>query len=195
VLVSLVLLALVLALLAGGVRFARGTWDAAARLDEISGADMAETFLRSRLAEAMPLYEPRTAGTVRIAFRGAADALSFVASAPNGPEGAGLYRYALEFAPAARGRRALIVKLAPYRPRQSEAAAEWASDRHVLIRNVASATLRYFGRSAPRAEPAWHTDWTRPDALPTLVEISIARSDSDGGPLSLVVALRLQVSP
>src|SRR5690606_881105 len=41
VLVALVLLVLVVALLAGGLRFARSTWDAAARLDELAGAGMA----------------------------------------------------------------------------------------------------------------------------------------------------------
>jgi len=95
VLVSLVLLALVLALLAGGLRFARGTWDAAAKLDEQAGSDIAERFLRARLGEAMPLYEHRTAGTVRVVFHGSGDALTFVAAAPNGPAGAGIYRYAL----------------------------------------------------------------------------------------------------
>jgi hypothetical protein len=156
---------------------------------------VAETFLRARLGEAMPLYEQRTAGMVRVAFNGAADGLSFVAPAPNGPQGAGLYRYALEIVPAAgRGRGALIVKLAPYQPKQGEAAVEWASERHELVRGVKSAAFRYFGRAELRAEPAWHAAWTRTDALPSLVEIAVARDESEGGLLSLVVPLRLQVS-
>ena len=194
VLVSLVLLALVLALLAGGVRFARGTWNTVARLDETAGADTAETFLRARLGEAMPLHEQRTAGIVRVAFRGAADTLSFVAPAPNGPSGGGLYRYALEAAPAAEPRRALVVKLAPYQPTQNELATDWASESHELVRNVKSVVFRYFGRNEVKGEPAWHAAWTRTDALPSLVEIAMARADSDGGPLSLTVPLRLQVS-
>jgi general secretion pathway protein J len=176
VLVSLVLLALVLALLAGGVRFARGTWDAAARLEEQTGADMAEA-----------------SGMVRVVFHGAAGALSFVAPAPNGPAGAALYRYGLEIAAeAGPGRGALVVKLAPYRARQTETGAEWAVQSHVLVRNVASLTLRYFGRSRPGAEPAWHAAWTRTDATPNLVELRIGRNAAHGGPVALVVTLRLQ---
>jgi hypothetical protein len=60
------------------------------------------------------------------------------------------------------------------------------------MRNVESATFRYFGRDKLDAEPAWHTAWTRTDATPSLVELTVARDPSQGGPLSLVVALRLQ---
>ena len=194
VLVSLILLTLVLALLAGGVRFARGTWEAAARLEEQTGSEIAEAFIAARLGEAMALYEQHTAGTVRVVFRGTADALSFVAPAPNGPAGAALYRYALEVAlGAGPGRRTLLVKLAPYQAKQAETAAEWAVQQHVLVRNLKSVAFRYFGRARLDAEPAWHTAWTRADATPNLVEMTVARDDSHGGPISLTIALRLQV--
>ena len=193
VLVSLVLLALVLALLAGGVRYARSTWDAAARLDELAGSDMAETFLRTRLAEAMPLYEQRRAGTVRALFRGDGDAMTFVAPAPNGPAGAGLYRYTLEAAAGAGpGRRTLVVKLAPHLPWLSDSTLERPPEQYELMRSIRSVSFRYFGRSEFRAEPAWHAAWPRTDAMPSLVEIAVARDDGEGGPISLTIELRLQ---
>lgn len=194
VLVSLVLLILVLGLLSGALRFARGTWDAAARLDEQAGYDMAESFLRARVGEAMPLYEQTAAGTVRVAFHGTSEALSFVAPAPNGPAGAGLYRYVLEVAPGAGRERldhALVVKLAPYQAKQSERGAGTALEQHALVGNVRSLALRYFGRSELRSQPAWHAAWTRADALPELVEMTIARNDREG-PASLVIELRLR---
>lgn len=193
VLVSLVLLALVLALLAGGVRYARGTWNAVARLDDLAASDVAETFIRARLAEAMPLYEQRKAGVMQVLFQGAPDTVSFVAPAPNGPGGAGLYRYTLEAEHRAVGTlRTLVVKVAPYFAGPTELGAELAPDRHVLVRNIRSVSLRYFGRSALGAPPAWHSAWTRPDAMPRLVEIAMARDESNGGPVNLVVELRLQ---
>jgi general secretion pathway protein J len=193
VLVSLILLALVLALLTGGVRYARGTWNATARLDDLAGSDVAGTFIRARLAEAMPIYEQRRAGVMQVLFQGAADSVSFVAPAPNGPGGAGLYRYSLEAEPNARGAlRALVVKVAPYFAGQTEAGAELVPERHVLMRNIRSVSFRYFGRSEIRAPPAWHAAWTRPDAMPRLVEIAMARNDNDGGPVNLVIELRLQ---
>ena len=193
VLVSLVLLALILALLSGGLRFARGTWDATAKLDEQAGSDIAERFLRARLGEAMPLYEQHTAGTVGVVFHGSGDALTFVAAAPNGPAGAGLYRYALEVAPGGEPERyTLVVKLAPFRAMQTEVGAEWASEQHELVRNLRSVAFRYFGRGELKAQPAWYVSWTRTDVMPHLVEMTIARDDWDGGPLSMVVVLRLQ---
>jgi general secretion pathway protein J len=197
VLVSLVLLALILSLLAGGLRYARSTWDAAARLDELAGSDMAETFLRARLAEAMPLYEQGKAGIVRGLFHGAADTMRFVAPAPNGPVGAGLYRYTLEaVGGTGSGRRTLVVGLQPHLPPLSNSLVERSPERppepYELMRNVRSVSFRYFGRGDLRSEPAWHMAWPRTDALPSLVQIVIARDDRDGGPISLTIGLRLQ---
>jgi general secretion pathway protein J len=193
VLVSLILLALVLVLLAGGVRYARSTWNAAARLDELAGSDVAETFIRARLAEAMPIYEQRKAGVMQVLFQGTSDAVSFVAPAPNGPVGAGLYRYTLEAeSSAGEARQALVVKLAPYFAASAEPGAAPAPDRHALVRSIRSLSFRYFGRSEIGAQPAWHAAWTRPDAMPRLVEIAIARDDADGGPVNLLIELRLQ---
>jgi len=193
VLVSLVLLALLLALLAGGLRYARSTWEATARLDEVAAGDMAETFLRARVAEAMPLYEQRKAGTMRALFSGTGDSMSFVAPAPNGPAGAGLYRYTLEAAGTGARQRMLIVSLAPHLPLLIESALERPPERYELLRNIRSVSFRYFGRGDLRSEPAWHTAWPRTDALPSLVEVVIAREEREGGPISLTIGLPLQV--
>ena len=187
--------ALVLALLAGGLRYARGTWDAAARLQELAGSDTAETFLRARLAEAMPLYEQRHAGTVRSVFDGTSDALSFVAPAPNGPAGAGLYRYTLEVTGAGPERRALMVKLAPYLAGSSDPGVERVPQQYEIMRGIKSVSYRYFGPGRLNAQPSWHTAWTRTDAMPNLVEIAIARDGGEGGPISLVIGLPLQPRP
>ncbi|HEX5957174.1 MAG TPA: prepilin-type N-terminal cleavage/methylation domain-containing protein [Hyphomicrobiaceae bacterium] len=193
VLVSLVLLALVLTLLTGGVRYARGTWNATARLDDLVDSDVAGAFIRARLAEAMPIYEQRKEGVMQVLFQGAADSVGFVAPAPNGPGGAGLYRYSLEAEAEDEGApRSLVVKVAAFFAGQTELRPALPADRHVLMRNVRSVSFRYFGRSEIRDPPAWHDAWTRLDAMPRLVEIAIARNDSDGGPVNLVVPLRLQ---
>jgi prepilin-type N-terminal cleavage/methylation domain-containing protein len=193
VLVTLALLAFVLVLTAEGVRYARATWKAAARLDQHSNSDVSETFLRARLAEAMPVYEQRKAGVMRVLFQGTREAVSFVAPAPNGPVGAGLYRYVLEAAAAAPpAQPSLIVKLVPHQATLAEAMAEPRPDRHVLVRNIKSVSFRYFGRGEIKAQPAWHSAWTRTDAMPSLVEIAVARDDSQGGSFVIVVELRLQ---
>lgn len=194
VLVTLALLALVLALLSGALRFAQSTWDAATKLDAHASTGTTESFLRARLGEAMPLYEQTATGLVRLAFEGTSESLSFVAPAANGPVGAGLYHHALDVAPGTgRGHshNLLRLKLVPYQAKQSEPGGEPIQQEHVLMGNVKSLALRYFGRGAPRSEPAWHAAWPRTDALPHLVEMTIARSDGED-PAYLVIELRLR---
>jgi general secretion pathway protein J len=194
VLVTLGLLALVLGLLSGALRFAQNTWDAAARLDSQASAATAESFLRARLGEAMPLYDQTTTGLVRLAFEGTGDTLGFVAPAANGPSGAGLYHHTLDVMPGAGpdGSHALRLKLVTYHARQGDpAGAATAQDEHVLMGHVRSLRLRYFGPGALRAKPAWHAAWTRTDALPSLVEMTIALSDG-GDATRLIVELRLR---
>ncbi|NJO34670.1 MAG: prepilin-type N-terminal cleavage/methylation domain-containing protein [Rhodospirillales bacterium] len=188
ILVSLALLTFIVGLLAGALQFARGTWEAAANIDRHAGHDMAESFLRARLSEAMPLYERAIGGTVRVAFSGTADTLSFVAPAPNGPHGAGLYQYALGLA-AGAGHNVLTVALAPYVAKRAGQGAETARDDHVLVPNVKSFGLRYYGRNHQRAQPAWHSAWTRTDILPELVEISLVHGE---GALSIAIELQLR---
>ena len=192
VLVSLVLLALVLSLLTGAVRFARGTWDAAARLDLEAGFDAA-SFTRARLGEAAAFFEPGEAGLVRVAFKGTGDSVKFVAPAQSGPAGAGLYRHVLELEPAGSSRAAgnLLVSLAPYQPRQPRETAELPLEKHVLAENVKAVAFRYFGRKDLRSAPEWHTAWPRTDALPDLVEMAITHSGRES-PAPLVIELRLR---
>lgn len=187
VLVSLGLLALVMALLTGGIRFAQNTWVAAARLDAQASAGTAEGFLRARLGEAMPLYEQAGSGLVRVAFTGTEESFSFVAPAANGPLGAGLYHHVVEVAAGS----ALRVKLVPYQAKESQSQITGIEEQHILMSNVRALTLRYFGPGAPRAQPAWHAAWKRADALPQLVEFTIARSDGADAH-QVVVELRLR---
>jgi general secretion pathway protein J len=187
VLVSLVLLGLVLALLSGAIRFARGTWDAAGRLDREAGYDVAGRFLRARLGEAVPLFEPTKFGAMRVAFTGTGERIDFVAPSQNGPVGSGLYRFVLEGGSANNIARALVIRLAPYQP---QAGPEGAFENHVLAESVGSVTFRYFGRKDARSAPTWQDAWSRTDALPQLVEMTINRSDR-GSPSVLLVDLRL----
>lgn len=187
-LTSLALLVLVVGLLSGALQFARGTWETAAKLDHISGYDTAENFLRARLSEALPVYEQALAGTVRVAFEGSGSSVTFVAPAPNGPAGAGLYRYTLNVAAMAAG-NALIVTVVPYANRKTAQDNELPRVEHILVDNIRSFSIRYFGRIDPRVQPAWGDTWTRRDALPDLVELTVQHA---AGTFSLIVEQQLR---
>jgi prepilin-type N-terminal cleavage/methylation domain-containing protein len=192
VLVSMVVLAILVAMLPGAFRFAHATWGAAAKLDRRAGYAVAGGFLRARLAEAMPLFEQGEAGLRRVAFQGTSASLSFVAASPNGPAGGGLYRFTLEMGPGgqrANAASALLVKVAPYQAVANPAVEE----QRVLIENVTGVAFRYYGRQDLRGEPAWLGAWTRADGMPMLVELTVT-SNEGGGQVSrpFVVDLWLQ---
>jgi general secretion pathway protein J len=189
-LVAISILALVLAMLPGTFSLAHRTWDATAVLDHQARQDSGRSFLQARLTEAMPIFEPVGSGAVRLVFIGSAEALSFVAPSANGPQGAGLYRFSLEVKPQGGARHnALAVAVAPYvsaRPRDGDGAM---AEEHVLYDDVTSATFRYFGRKEPRGTSAWQTEWTRRDALPDAVELSITSGRSVR---TILIPLRLR---
>lgn len=177
-LVAISILALVLAMLPGTFNLARRTWYATAVLDHQASQDRGRSFLQARLAEAMPIFEPVGSGAVRLVFAASAEALSFVAPSANGPQGAGLYRFSLEVRPqGGANRSALVVAVAPYtsaRLQDKDAAVE----EHVLYEDIANASFRYFGRKELGGRPAWQTEWTRRDALPHAVELSVTSGRS-----------------
>jgi general secretion pathway protein J len=191
ILVAISILALVLAMLPGTFNLARRTWDATAVLDHHAKRDGARSFLQARLAEAMPIFEQVGAGAMQLVFTGSADTLSFVAPSANGPQGGGLYRFTLEVkSHGAAGHDALVVTIAPHvsvRARDSDAAPV---EEHVLYEDVAGASFRYYGRKdLGSSSPAWQAGWTRRDALPDAVELSITSGRSVR---TILIELRLK---
>ncbi|HJZ34011.1 MAG TPA: prepilin-type N-terminal cleavage/methylation domain-containing protein [Hyphomicrobiaceae bacterium] len=191
-LIALVILALILGFMPGAFRLARQVWTATAELDRDSGHDAGLDFVETRLAEAMPLFEPSKAGLVNILFSGSKAAVRFVAPSQNGPAGGGLYRYTIELRPAGGGVNALVVAVAPYYGPVPEGASPPAGEEQVIADNIASAEFRYFGRPQLRQPPGWSEDWKRTDALPDLVELSIARVRR-GGTIQRTIVTELKL--
>jgi general secretion pathway protein J len=192
-LVSLVILALILALLPGAFRLARQVWTATAMLDRDSGRDAGLDFLETRLAEAMPLFEPGKAGLVNILFGGTKDGVRFVAPSRNGPTGGGIYRYSIELRSRGGAASSLVVQVAPYLGPQPQGASAPAAEEQVLADDVANAEFRYFGHHEMRQAATWQAEWKRTDALPDLVELNITRHRAGGiSRRSIVTELRLR---
>jgi general secretion pathway protein J len=192
-LVSLVILALILAFLPGAFRLARQIWTATAVLDRDAGRESGLDFLETRLAEAMPLFEPGKSGLVNILFGGSNDGVNFVAPSRNGPAGGGLYRYSIELRANAGGQTSsLVVLVAPYLGPVPEGASGPASEEQVLADDVARAEFRYFGQHQLRQAASWQAQWKRTDALPDLVQLTIQRQRA-GGMTNRVITTELRL--
>lgn len=192
-LVTLVLLALLATYLPQAYRIVRQTWLASAALNEETSEQNARIFIAARLAEAMPLFERKSGGD-EVAFSGKGDELTFVALSPRGPAGSGIYRFRLYRGSDGKGTGALLVAIWPYdtgTAPDSAADDKPAPDVHSLMSGVSSFDVRYFGRPAPRERPVWQAAWTRVDALPDLVELTVRRAGAAPSPPQ-VVELRLR---
>jgi prepilin-type N-terminal cleavage/methylation domain-containing protein len=198
-LVSLILLALILSFVGGALRFGARAWEAAGALDRGASMGAVRTFLEQRLAEAMPVYERDETGRVRIAFSGQPQQLSFVSPSARGKAGAGLYRFSLNLEPAGRDAgtgTALALDQSLYRPEVVSQVVAGPEEGQPLLEDIAGIGLRYYGRKEARSPAAWHSEWTRADALPELVEISVLLREQDARTwLPLVVELRLRPAP
>ena len=138
----------------------------------------------------MPIFEPVGRARCGIVFTGSAETLTFVAPSANGPQGAGLYRFTLEMKPQGTAGNALVVAVAPYvsarRAGQRCGRGRRACPVRRTSRAPASATT---GARTCSGTPAWQTEWTRRDALPDAVELSVASGRSAR---TILIALRLK---
>ena len=182
VLVSLTLLAMILALLPGAFRTGKRGWETAAVIEQRAASDASIDYLRHRIAEAAAVFDKDESGRSRIAFNGGDQDLSFVAPAPSGPGGGGLYRFTVAAPLGASARPAdLTLSMTPYR--QLETQADPVVSKHVLLPAIRSLKFRYFGIQTDGEKPAWSDAWLRQDQLPVLIELQADSADNAGKPM------------
>ncbi len=175
-LVAMALLALLSALLLGGLRMSRAAVvRGEAANEQLLRTELGLAVLRRQLEEADPLPLGNVADP-RIAFTG--DARNIVFIAPPGAYlalgGEEITWLAIE--PGTGGARIML----RYRP-LDHAADRWpppldARDMQsvVLLDGAASAQFAYFGRPDPADDALWQTEWRDASALPALVRLSVA---------------------
>ena len=188
-LISVVLLALILATTQSALRFGQRSWEIAEDMDNSDHSNAALKFIEQRLVQAMPLYEREADGRLRVAFSGTAGNVSFIAPTSVGPAGGGLYRFQLGAAPNSSGGQSLSLSWLLYQP----SASGGNPDTRILIPEIESFGLRYFGRLKPGEQAGWVLEWSRTDALPDLVEMRfVTRQRHWVTPAVIVAELRLR---
>jgi general secretion pathway protein J len=166
-LVSLVILALVLSLLPGSLRLGQRVWETDAAFSRHEAAAAFRRAAGERLAAAMPVFVRDPLKGLRIEFQGEPDRVTFIATAPSGPAGGGVYRFELAESEA----RALVLRQTLYRQGAEERALP--SMTHVSPARTSGLSFRYFGAARAGEAPQWLAQWPRKDVLPDLIEISV----------------------
>ena len=190
-LVSIALLALVVAFLPGLLQLGTRAMQSRTRLDAISAAGPARQFISQQLASATAVLQRRPDGRLQLAFDGRRDQLTFVGPASLGAPQTGMqdYRIALVAGNGASGasQRSLSVAIRPF-----SLQADTPVTNAVLLRDLTKLSFRYFGRRGGDDSARWHEEWIDEPALPQLVEMRnefVSAQPAAGRPL--IVVLRL----
>jgi general secretion pathway protein J len=188
-LVSMTLLALLIVLLFGGLRFGARAWDHnqahSTGMDEVR---LVQGLLRREIEQAYPFWLTTDPLHPTVDFQGAENAMMFLAPAPQVFGGGGRAR--IVFEREADGRYEQLVMRA-----QPELSIDDGTVREEpLLRHLAAVGFAYYGADSPDATPAWHDSWAGMRTLPLLVRVHVEfpRGDARSWP-ELIVTPRIFV--
>lgn len=191
-LAALTVLAVLMALMFGGLRFGARVWESGDQaLRGLSELQTAAGFIRRQISQAVPADAAAAAAgdeeaASAAAFRGTAEALRLVAPAPSQFLPGGLYEIVLgvEDGFAADGSRRLSVWWRPMERRaQAQTPAIDADPRtrqSVLVEGIAEVRISYFGPGEDGNEPPrWYDRWDAIGTPPALVSVRVGFPPGD----------------
>jgi general secretion pathway protein J len=192
-LAALTVLAVLMALMFGGLRFGARVWESGDQaLRGLAELQTAAGFIRRLISQALPVDAAAAAAgdekaASAAAFRGTAEALRLVAPAPSQFLPGGLYEIVLgvEDGFAADGSRRLSVWWRPMeRRRQAQAPApgidaDPRTRQSVLIEGIAELRISYFGQGEDGDAPRWHDRWDAIGTPPALVSVRVGFPPGD----------------
>lgn len=188
--IALTLLAVMLAMLFGGLRAGVRSWEAGTgRGDRADQILLASAFVRKELNAAFP-WRFKDPLAVKLAFRGERGAVRFVSMRPAEIGGGGLAFVTLAFEPgreAAGGR--LVMRRAFANPEATDFAVVDAADPFTLIEGVSEARFSFFGAENDAMAPSWGETWAHEQRMPSHVRVELSLGETRLP--DLVVALRL----
>lgn len=173
------LLTLIGAALSGANRAMAKAERYSSRLDEVRSS---ENFLRSAIAQALPLAAGKPGQAQSPMFQGDTQSLSFYAPLP-ATLGGGVYRHQVSLA---EGRLQVTLQ------RLQGETLQPAREPQVLLQQVKSVQISYRGQS-PSGAGAWLDRWPWPGRLPRAVRIDAQLAGAVVWPMQ-VIRLRLDLS-
>jgi general secretion pathway protein J len=169
VLAAIGLLSLLSVILLGSLHLGLKAWErGAVHADRVDHVALVQNFLRRAIEDAYPFFAVDAATQGRVEFEGTAGSLRLLSSAAHALRSGGRSRLSIA---AVQGRQGLdlVVTTAPELARD-----EGAATTKVLLANIQSIELSYFGRGRSDPQPAWHDQWMGEVRLPQLVRIEVS---------------------
>jgi len=194
-LVALTLLALMLAVLTGSIRFAGQSRDAAAaRLDSMENMRIASDFLRQTITQAHPKRWFKVVGRPFV-FRGEQNELAMAAplTARVGVGGLFLLKFYLVDGEKGAGKKLVMAREFP-EPNAQEMPDFSSAETVVLAEHLSELEFGYLGRDDEATDPTWRDDWKEGGRMPEAVRIRI-RTDKGAAWPEMIIPLRVVVRP
>jgi general secretion pathway protein J len=178
ILVALTLFSLVLVMVFNGLYSAGLSWrkgEDQSELNDNQRLDLA--FLRRQLSQAVPLVE--IDGKLNpVMFKGDHDSLRFVSGLPAHRGGGGLAMLDIRIAQqGAKNNLMLTYQPIIMDPGFFNNAEPQDTDNEVLLKNINSIQISYYGNLQVNDLPGWHDDWESKDRLPELVKLQITSTN------------------
>jgi general secretion pathway protein J len=192
-LVSVSLLVLLMAMLFSGLDVGtRHIGRQSAKLDRASRMVVAQSFLRTQLADARAVTASNLPSDA-ITFDGRLDGVDFVSAAPQAVVQGGLQVLSVGIVdPRGAGGEQLLVGWRPFAASGAGASGEAPAEsehRAPLLDHIQEAAFAYFGAAQSEDTPSWHSTWHDMNYLPSLIRLSVTFADGERMP-DLVVAVR-----
>jgi general secretion pathway protein J len=188
VLIGLALTAMLMTLIANGVRLGTSAWSRAEVVTgDMDDIETVQGLMRRAIVQAQPAFASADPKDLTIVFAGEPNAMTIVAPQP-ATQGQGpwtLQRFSLD-------QSALLLSWRPV-PLAGQANPV-RQDR--LLDRVAGLKFSYFGAPGPDLPPQWQDRWVERQALPNLIRVSIERTGIGRRTWpDLVVATRVTTNP
>lgn len=184
-LLSLAIVAVLTAFLAGGLSMGRRAFSADRASQIGSETSAAIQTISGLIASALPVRFDRADQKDGAGFAGRRESLSFVGLSEGRSLRGGPYRIILR-----RIDNDVVVEFTPFageRPREN---SEPMATSVVALSGVREIHISYFGSTDVRTKPAWRSDWPRSERLPNLVSVRIEFEDERRNEPASIVALR-----
>jgi len=171
VLIALTLFAILMAALFGGLRLGTRVWEVSGQhLEQESQLLAVRSFLEQRLEEAMPVINSAGSSDDQTQFAGEPRRLRLTSTMP-ASLGDRLFflELSLHQQPGNDQIRDLVLVWQPW---PIDAAVD--SSERVILDDVRTMSISYFGRSAQGATRQWHDAWENQPFLPELIQLNLA---------------------
>lgn len=189
VMLAMTLLSIMMALLFASLKISAESWNKGeAKIAEVNEKAVVYQFFKRHLPSIRPLWDDFTDDERRFSFQGERDKLQFASVFPASAGRKGFQLFEIVFDRADEG--IIKVILTPFYPALDE--QQWPQEEVILLENVETFKISYFGKEEIDSEGAWVDQWGEKEHLPALVKIKI-ELDNQGFWPEMIFALKLSL--